>query len=164
LGWTSSSIFDRHRQRVDEYLMALSPDVLEKFNAAYRRANDGDHESLTHALTSCRRILVAIADIVFPAQDLLWRDGSGIDHVVDADRYRNRIYAFLAEASASGSMKRVTSAAVDDLATRIESLSDSGGKGVHASVAQSEVDLCVIQTYLLAGELLTILDAEGDVE
>ncbi len=164
LGWTSSSIFDRHRQRVDGYLKALSPELLEKFNAAYRRANDGDRESLTHALTSCRRILVAVADIVFPARATAWRDGAGADHVVDADRYLNRIHAFLAEANSSGTMKRVTSAAVDDLMTRIDSLSDSGGKGVHASVTQSEVDLCVVQTYLLAGELLAIFEVEGGLQ
>ena len=31
-------------------------------------------------------------------------------------------------------------------------------KGVHAQVTQAEVDTCVMQTYLLAGEVLQVLE------
>jgi hypothetical protein len=37
-------------------------------------------------------------------------------------------------------------------------------KGVHANVTQAEVDTCVMQTYLLAGEILRIFEdtSKGD--
>jgi hypothetical protein len=64
----NADIFERHRLRVESFLSQISPRVLEQFTAAYRRAREDDAESKTHALTTCRRILESVADVVFPPQ------------------------------------------------------------------------------------------------
>jgi hypothetical protein len=155
LGGIAANVFDRHRRRVDGTLAAVAPEILEQFNAAHRRAVDGDPESLAHALTSCRRILKAVADVVFPPQSepIVGQDGK--PHVVDDEHYKSRIMAFIQQAPHETAMSVLT-ASFNDLDNRVNALNTLDSKGVHADVQQSEVDLCVVQTYLLAGEILAI--------
>ncbi len=46
--------------------------------------SDGTNESRSAALTSCRRVLMDIADSVFPAQDENWVDRSSKNRKVGA--------------------------------------------------------------------------------
>lgn len=160
-GAATASIFDRHRARVDRYLSSLAPDVVEQLNAAYRRSSDGDRESLTHALTSCRRVLRSVADIVFPSRDQPIVDGQGKSRDVGPEQYRNRLCQFLAESSEHQTAARLLHANLEDVGTRLDRLNELASKGVHDEVTQEEVDLCVIQTYLFTGEVLAIWEARN---
>ena len=155
VGGIAANVFDRHRRRVDETLSAVAPEILEQFTAAHRRAIDGDTESLAHALTSCRRILKAVADVVFPPRSDPFTGKDGKERIVDDERYKNRLLAFIQDAPHQTAMG-VLSASFEDLDNRIGALNELDSKGVHANVQQSEVDLCVVQTYMLAGEILAI--------
>lgn len=161
LGSAAASVFDKHRHRVDATLSAVAPEVLEQFGAAYRRSRDGDGESLAHALQSCRRILKAVADIVFPPRVEPHVGGDGKERMVGSDQYKNRILAFL-DQSARHSAASVMKATFRDIDRRLTALNDLDSKGVHGAVEQSEVDLCVVQTYLLAGELLAIHEGQAN--
>jgi hypothetical protein len=89
-------IFDAHRNRTEQFLTGASPDVLEKLNAAIERAfDDDDAEQRSQALLSCRRVLVAIADRVFPAQAEPRTGKDGQPHDLGANNYRNRLWAAL---------------------------------------------------------------------
>jgi hypothetical protein len=156
---TSGTIFDRHRHRVDRCLTELAPDVLDKLNASYRRAKDGDAESLSQALLSCRRVLESVAHVVFLPQDEPYTDSRGETRAVTASHYRNRLDAFLDGALAGDTAKRVIHASLGDLDARIEALDKLTQKGVHDAVTQKEVDLCVVQTYLLTGEILSLYES-----
>ena len=151
---TTSTVFDRHRRVVDQHLASLAPDVLEQLNATYRAAKEGDVESRSQALLSCRRILMSIADAVFPALSEPFIDSKGSSRDVSAPNYRNRLFAFLDGAVAGGTAKALLGATLEDFINRVESLDDLSQKGVHDAVTPQEVDLCVVQTYLLAGEIL----------
>ena len=98
LGGIAANVFDRHRRRVDATLAEVAPEILEQFIAAHRRAVDGDPESLAHALTSCRRILKAVADVVFPPQSEPVVGTDDQPHVVDEEHYKSRIMAFIQKA------------------------------------------------------------------
>ena len=156
LSSTSATVFDRHRRRVDRFLAALAPDGLDKLNASYRRARDGDPESLSHALLSCRRVLESVADVVFPAQAEQHIDSTGKSHPVGVSNYRNRLVAGLEGGLGGNTAKRAVHAALDDVDARIDTLDKLSQKGVHDAVTQEEVDLCVVQTYLLTGEILSL--------
>ena len=159
---SSSSIFDHYRTQVDKFIGEISPEILSQTNSAFERATEQDSESLSHALTSCRRLLVAVADLVFPSTDEVWRDSAGEERSIDQEHYINRLYAFLYEANVSGTLSRVCNALVQDLDSRIRSINKGASKGVHAGVTREEVNLCVIQTYTLCGELLSIHDAKRE--
>lgn len=163
-GAGAGSIFDRYRTRVDSHLADLAPEVLEQLNAAYRRTQEGDSEARSHALTSCRRMLRSVADVVFPPRDdpIIGRDGK--PHAAGADQYLARLWAFLdTQTGPGGAGRRLTTAALDDVGNPVERLNDLANKGVHAEVTQAEVDLCVLHSFLLAGEVLHLhsLASEG---
>jgi len=152
-------IFERHRARVDLLLREVASDVLERFTAAYRRAAEGDTEARSQALTSCRRILHAVADIVCPPQREPIFDSGGMKHDLTAEKYVNRIVHFLSEASIGDTVTASMHVTLDEVGKRLDRLNDLGSKGVHNSTSVQELEWCVIQTYLLAGEVLQLKDA-----
>lgn len=161
LSATGERIFDRHRERVDRLLEAVAPDVLDMLNAAIGRAAvDDDAEARVHALTSCRRVLTAVADVVFPARSELYVDVRGVEHEVGRGQYRNRILAAL-DTSSSTTHGRALAASLDDFAVRLERLDELTQKGVHENPTAVDVDFGVIQTYLLAGEVLSYCRPSG---
>ncbi len=164
LGAGAASIFDRYRARVDAHLAKLAPEVLEQLTAAYRRTQEGDTEARTHALTSCRRMLRSVADVVFPPSDNPVRGRDGKEHQVGPDQYLARLWAFLDSQIGPGqTARRLTAAALQDIGGRVERLNNLASKGVHEEVTQEEVDLCVLHSFLLAGEVLRLhsLSAEA---
>jgi len=161
LSVTGERIFDRHRERVDRLLESVAPEVLDMLNAAIGRAAvDDDAEARVHALTSCRRVLTAVADVVFPARSEPYLDGRGIRREVGRGQYRNRILAAL-DTSSSTTHGRALAASLDDFAVRLERLDELTQKGVHEYPTVDDVDFGVIQTYLLAGEVLSRSMASG---
>ena len=148
----NADIFERHRRRMESFLSRISPRVLEQFTAAYRRAREDDAESKTHALTTCRRILESVADVVYPPRAEPVVDSSGKARKVGSENYINRLWMFV-DASTSGSThSKLLLVTLQDFGPRIDTVYALTNKGVHDDVAQAEVDTCVMQTYLLAGE------------
>jgi hypothetical protein len=154
LSVTGERIFDRHRERVDRLLEAVAPEVLDMLNAAIRRSAEVDEpEPRAQALASCRRVLTAVADVVYPAQDEPYIDGSGKARDVGVGQYRNRIVAAV-ESSGATTHNRALAASLEDLANRLERIDQLTQKGVHEQPTVEDVDFGVVQTYLIAGEVL----------
>lgn len=159
LAVTGESLFSRHRARVDGALRRVAPDVLDKLNAAIRRASESDDpEARAQALTSCRRVLTAVADLVFPAREEPYIDSQGNSRQVGSGNYRNRIVAALEQAG-QGTFPRALRASIDDFASRLDRLDELTQKGVHGEVTVVEMEFGIVQTYLLAGEILVFSQA-----
>ena len=156
---TNERIFARFQSAVDRMLADGAPGVVDKFNAVLRRLSEaavsgsdsGASEELSQAVTSCRRILKAVADHVLPGVSGAASNG----HSLDDDHYRNRLKEFTNSVE-SESLKGVLAAAVADVYKRFEALDSLASKGVHAALAQEEADLCAISTYVIAGEILRL--------
>lgn len=154
----NSDIFERHRRRVESFLSRIAPAVLDQFTAAYRRARDDDAESKTHALTTCRRILEAVADIVYPPRTERVEDSRGNLRNVGAAAYINRLWIFTETVLCGNTHSEILLATLGDFGARIDKVYAMTNKGVHAEVTQAEVDTCVMQTYVLAGEILRVYE------
>lgn len=154
----NSDIFERHRRRVESFLSRIAPAVLDQFTAAYRRARDDDAESKTHALTTCRRILEAVADIVYPPRTEKVEDSRGNLRNVGATAYINRLWIFTETVLCGNTHSEILLATLGDFGARIDKVYAMTNKGVHAEVTQAEVDTCVMQTYVLAGEILRVYE------
>lgn len=159
---TSQDIFEQHRRRVDLCLSDVASDILEQFNAAYRRMSEGDIEARTHALTSCRRILKSVADVVYPAKQQPIIDSSGQQRDVSDGKYISRLWQFLSEASVGGTVKKSMHATLTDVGNRIGELYKLACKGVHDEVSSDEVEWCVVQTYILSGEILRLTNLAAE--
>lgn len=155
----SNEIFEVRRRRVDIFMREIAGDVLEKFNVAYQRIKEDDPEARSQALGSCRRILKCVADVVCPASDEPIVDSKGVSHSLTDDKYLNRIAHFLEQQIMGKRFSESFHATLDDLISRIDALNDLSSKGIHIEVTAEEVEWCVIQMYLIAGEILRMHQA-----
>jgi hypothetical protein len=160
-GQVNADIFERVREYVDENLSIVDPAVLEMFRAAYHRVKDGDGESLSHALTSCRRIIKAVADALYPPRKEPITGIDGKTRSMDDSKYVNRLIQHASENIGKHGSGEVTQATLDQLGRRLRALDGLASKGVHDSVTALEVDTCVIQTYLMVGDVLRIRDSRS---
>lgn len=159
-------IFERFRSRVDQTLAQGAPAVLDQFNAVYRRLREATKdpdgpltEDLAQAVTTCRRILKAVADHLLP----------GVPHAktetgakLDESAYRNRIYQYIKDNAASDTTADAVKAALGGVYERFSALDKLSSKGVHAELGVYEAELCAIGTYLVAGELLSLAQPGGE--
>lgn len=156
---TNERIFERFRADVDGLLAAGAPALLDQFNAVHRRLRDAASnpsepvgEELAQATTSCRRILKAVADHVLPGvHGAESEDG----HSLDDQAYRNRVHQFVKDLS-GGSAAEAVEASFGGLVERFSAMDQLASKGVHADVGLAEAELCAINTYVVAGELLRL--------
>lgn len=144
--------FQRTKQRFDAFLSMHAPDVGRRLAAAYQRAYSDDPEEWSQALTSCRRALKALADAVYPPTDA--QPGG---HPLTDENYKNRLIQFASERLDSERQGALITADIESVARRIDALNDLASKGVHSDVAERDLELTVVHTYLLAGELLQLL-------
>lgn len=159
LGQVNSDIFERNRQYVDRRLLEVAPEAAEQFTAAYKRLDsDEGTEALTHALTSCRRALKSLADRLYPATNNEVTGSDGKPRVLTGDKFISRLWQYLHDRSSAGA--RLTQAQVNDLGNRLERLNELSSKGVHATVNADDAHQCVIQTYLLIGDILRVSDGD----
>ncbi len=162
---TNERIFAKFRSSVDALLESGAPEILEQFRAVYRRLADAypeggadASEAVAQAITSCRRILKAVADFVLPGVRGATVDG----HSLSDDAYRNRIQEFIKGVQSSQSEGDASGALVEGLFLRFKALDQLANKGVHAAMGLDAAELCAISTYVVAGELLRLASVKGD--
>jgi hypothetical protein len=157
-----ASALETVSRRVDATLGEYAPDVLDQFNLAFRRLREAAssdlevlaREALSHALTSCRRILKAVVDIVQPVDPNKPTSAGG--HKLSDDLYKNRLAEFLTNTVHSRTFRAALDAEGETLFTRFDTVNDMAHKGVHANVMLEEAEYCALHTYLLAGEILLL--------
>jgi hypothetical protein len=96
--------------------------------------------------------------VVYPPRAEPAVDSSGKTRKVGSENYINRLWMFV-DASMSGSThSRLLLATLQDFGSRIDTAYSLTNRGVHDDVVQAEVDTCVMQTYLLVGEIIRIFE------
>ena len=144
--------FQRTKERFDAFLSAHAPDAARRLAAAYQRAHSDDPEEWSQALTSCRRALKALADALYPPTD-----AQPAGYSLTDEHYKNRLIQFATERLQSERQGALITAEIESVERRIDALNDLASKGVHSDVDERDLELTVVHTYLLAGELLELL-------
>lgn len=153
LGDAAQDIFESARTEIDGFVRAYCPKAAEKIVAINERIADDSSESRTAALTSCRRLLMTVADSLFPASKTDWIDPKGKPRKVGEEQYKNRLLAYMSERTESKSNEAIVSSELEFLAARLDAIYEKTCKGVHVDVSTQEARLAVIHTYLFLGEL-----------
>ncbi|GAA4658993.1 hypothetical protein GCM10023347_07890 [Streptomyces chumphonensis] len=159
-GTINESIFGGYRVKVDALLAHGVPDLLQQFSAVYRRLQEAADsapernvtEELSQAITTCRRILKAVVDHVFPARDEPSADGV----ILDDSKHRNRLSAFIKQTVSSDSEQALITAILAGLYERFSAIDKMTNKAVHAEVAVRIANLCALNTYIICGEIITL--------
>ena len=153
---TASDTFSRVRQHVDARLAEVAPAALQEFGAAYERAGTDDTATLSQALLSCRRVIKALADALYPATGATITGADGRDREMTDDKFINRLVQFAVERIPSATSRRLALSSLEELGRRLDATQDLASRGVHDEVTQVEADQCIVQTYLLAADFLSL--------
>jgi hypothetical protein len=159
----TESIFQETKEAVDKRLGEINPEIMKKFVASYERLRSDNPEEWSQAMSSCRNILKVFADFVFPAQKDRYTKRSGEKLVVTDDKYKNRLLAFI-DSQLSGDKAVWLESRLSDLERRVHVLNDLLSRGTHVGLSRTDVRMCVLDTYLLIGSLLSFTTLEGDTE
>jgi hypothetical protein len=68
-GAVPQNIFEKTRVRVDKILSEMIPDAIKKFVSIYDNLKSNNAEDWANAVHSCRRILKALADKLYPPKN-----------------------------------------------------------------------------------------------
>jgi len=163
-GQLNTDIFEQNRRYVALRLRDIAPEALEKFVTVYRRLGEGNLEARAQALTSCRRILKALADVVYPPRQEKVEGAAGKMRDLSEEKYVARLWQFVSERIGGHSAGQLLQATLSDLGNRIDRVYELSCKGVHAEVSEFELNQCVIQTYLLVGDILRLTESDSGIE
>lgn len=144
----SESIFERYKSSVDTLIADSCGEVLEKIPSVMSRLSEGDEESISQALVTCRRIIEAFADSIFPPCDQTIEIG-GNTLKLDASKHQNRINAYVHHHVQSQSRKQ-------KIRQNLANLFDRVSTGVHNDVTAEEANSLFLNVYLFLGEILHI--------
>lgn len=140
-------IFDSYKKEIDLLVAEKLGDIVEKIPSVVKRLSDSDAESITHAMTTCRRIIEAFADHIYPASDEPVTLG-GNEASVKKDKVLNRINKFVEENCASKSRR-------DRIRQNLANLWGRVCSSVHGdSVDAWEAKNLFFNVYLIVGEIV----------
>lgn len=142
----SESIFEGYKREVDHLISENCGDVLEQIPTVMERLSSGNAEAISHALTTCRRVIESFADSIFPASDETINIG-GNELKLDASKHQNRINAYIHQRCESKSRKQ-------RFRQNLANLFDRVSTGVHKDVTSEEAKALFLNTYLFLGEVL----------
>lgn len=144
----SESIFEEYKKQIDLLIAENLGDVIEQIPAVISRLSDQEKESISQALTTCRRIIDSFANHIFPPSDETMNiDGNEIS--LKHDKTLNRINAYVINNCDSKSRKKKIRQNLSNLYERVST-------GVHSDVDAHEARNLFFNTYLLLGEILTL--------
>lgn len=155
----ASDVFARVRERVDAAVGQYVPESIKKFTAAYENLVSENPEDWSNAVHSCRRILIDLADTLYPArEDKVEVGGKKQTIQLGQENYVNRLVSFVEDRSSSERFTEIVGSHLSYLGERLDAIVEAMNKGSHKTiVSRDEADRYVLYSYLLIGDILTLL-------
>jgi len=156
----SDDIFSRLRTRVDSAVGKSVPKSINKFSSVYNNLLSENPEDWSNAAHSCRRILQDLADSLFPpCEDKVIKEGKKSKTIkLGQDNYINRLIAFIESKSSSERFTTIVGSHLSFIGDRLDSIFQASQKGSHHIITnKDEADRYVIYTYLIVGDILSLL-------
>ena len=155
----ADDVFQRIRSSSDPKIGLIVPGAVRKFTAVYDNLKSQNPEDWANAVHSCRRILQDLADAVFPPQSEGRTRAVNGEHApikLGAEQYINRLMAFVDDSTESKRFQEIVGSHLRYMGERLDALFGAAQKGSHATVTKEEADRCVIYTYLLVSDILSL--------
>ena len=155
----AEDVFGRIRSRIDSSIGHAVPDAVRKFTAVHDNLSSDNPEDWSNAAHSCRRVLQDLADAVFPAQDkptTRMVDSKPREIKLGADHYINRLIAYIEDSSGSSRFREIVGSHLRYMGDRLDAMFGAAQKGSHSTVTKEEADRCVVYTYLIVGDILSL--------
>jgi len=156
----ADDIFSRIREKVDSAVGEKVPGAVQKLAAVYDNLRSENPEDWANAVHSCRRILQELADSLYPARADVVKVIDGTNKIIKLgpDNYINRLIAFVEEQTTSKRFSDIVGSHLGFIGDRLDSVFSAAQKGSHSEiVSREEADRYVVYTYLITGDLLSLL-------
>ena len=150
-----NNVFERTRAQVDSLIGITVPDAVEKLVSAYNDLASNNPEDWSNAAHSCRRVLEALADAIFPPQDGT-RTRNGTEVKLGDGQYIDRLMAYVDDSSKTKRYTEIVGSHLHYMGHRLDALFKAAQKGSHDTLTREEADRCVVYTYLLVGDILSL--------
>ena len=155
--------FTRARLLVNDRLSLMCPKSIEKFVSVYSNMDSDNPEDWANAVHSCRRILVDVADALYPPQnEPVVINGKSIK--VGSDQYINRLIQFISTKTGSKTFKDVVGSDLSSIGERLDAINNAVCKGTHVEVSKDEASRYIIHTYLLISDILSFCSTGEGIE
>lgn len=143
-----ASLFAESQTAVDATFAAMAGSALKKIESINERLGANEDEAISQAMTTCRRLIDAVANHVFPAQDEPY-DLNGQELNVKHSATLNRINAYIHTSGVTGGRADRLRRSLSDIYGRVS-------KGAHDDVDGHEARYLFLATYVALGEVLTL--------
>lgn len=152
----AQNVFSAVRDTIDLYIGEVIPEAIQKFASVHDNLRSRNPEDWSNAVHSCRRILQALADALFPpqAEDRLAGDGKRIK--LGPDNYINRLICFAEDNSGSARFSSLVGSHICFLGDRLDAVFRAAQKGSHAVVSREEANRYVVYTYMIVGDIVAL--------
>ena len=148
-------IFTKSRLEANQKLGAFCPKAIEKFISVYENLSSDNPEDYANAVHSCRRILIDLADALYPPCDIpLEINGKIIK--IGKDQYINRLIQYIDSKSGSKTYNDVVGSDLSSIGIRLDAINDAVCKGTHVDVTKDEASRYIIHTYLLISDIIAL--------
>jgi hypothetical protein len=144
----AESIFESYKEDIDLLIAENSGDVIQQIPSVIARLSEGEPESISQALATCRRMVDSFSNHIFPPTDETINIG-GNELSLKVNNVLNRINAFVHQNCDSDSRKKKIKQNLSNLYSRVSS-------GVHSEVDAKEAKNLFFNVYLLLAEILTL--------
>ena len=156
----ADDIFSRIREKVDSAIGDNVPAAVQKLAAVYENLQSENPEDWSNAVHSCRRLLQDLADAIYSARADIVKTVNGKETVINLgpDNFINRLIAFLEERSTSERFTEIVGSHLKFIGERLDSVFRAAQKGSHNKIiSREEADRYVVYTYLITGDILSLL-------
>lgn len=147
-------LMEEIRKNTDEKLAKLDPKLSDETQSLYTNltsTNPADWSKVGH---SCRKILILIADKVFPPRTEKYTMKDSRIMEVNSPQYINRICTFL-DQKISGDERKFLIAEIEYLESYLRQIVEYDQMGEHkSSIEKFHANMMAIHTYLIASEIL----------
>jgi len=144
------NIFEEIRHEVDEKFTKICPNAIEKLPVIYEQLSTNKKVVYSQIASTCRQIILDVADAIFPPQKSITKDKKTIQ--LDKGKPINRILTAIKEKSTSEA--DFFNSMFEYVDNFLHSLQEYASKGTHDSFQKSDAIRCVIYTYFLLGDIL----------
>jgi hemerythrin-like domain-containing protein len=144
----AEGIFESYKKDIDLLIAENSGDIIEQIPSVVARLSEGDKESISQALNTCRRIIDSFANHIFPASEKTYNIG-GNELFLKESNVLNRVNVFIHQNCKSTNRRKKLKQNLTNLYSRVSS-------GVHSEVDFKEAKNLFFNVYLLLGEILTL--------
>lgn len=154
-------IFSQSIEEMTHKIGSICPELLKKVDSISSNLTSENPEDWANAVHSCRRMLKDLADVLYPPQESIKKEGKTIK--LGEENYINRLVQYIDGCLTVGkTFKDVIITDLESIGKRLDAIYEATNKGTHADVSNDESKRYVMHTYFLISDILSLKPAKED--